>query len=166
MVHRALDISAHVSVAMFPDCIEVTSPGGLPQGITLEEYLYDMVFIRRNRLLADVFLRLGLIEAFGTGIPRIRESYEESLLKPDFKVSSNTVIIVLPLLTNMNDLHLSDDQLEVYSLLDANEGKSISELLTSCSFSRSKLGRVLNSLTEMNLVVVEGNGRSTRYLRK
>lgn len=166
VVHRALDISAHVSVAMFPDRIEVTSPGGLPQGITLEEYLYDMVFIRRNRLLADVFLRLGLIEAFGTGIPRIRESYEESFLKPDFKVSSNTVKIVLPLLTNVNDLHLSDDQLEVYSLLDASEGKSMSELIASCSFSRSKLGRVLNTLAEMNLVTTEGNGRSTRYLRK
>lgn len=166
VVHRVLDIPAHVSVAMFPDRIEVTSPGGLPQGITLEEYLYDMVSVRRNRLVAGVFLRLGLIEAFGTGIPRIRASYEGSLLKPDFKVTTNTVKIVLPVVTDMKDLRLSDDQLEVYGLLNANEGKSMSDLLASCPFSRSKLGRVLSSLVEMGLVTVAGNGRSTRYLRK
>lgn len=166
VVHRELDIRAHVSVAMFPDRIEVTSPGGLPQGITLEEYLYDMVSIRRNRLLADVFLRLGLIEAFGTGIPRIREAYEGSLLKPDFEVSPNTVKIVLPLLTDANDLHLSDDQLKVYGLLENGKGKSMGELLVGCSFSRSKLGRILSMLVQTGLVTVEGNGRGTKYLKK
>lgn len=166
VVHRALDIPAHVRVAMFPDRVEITSPGGLPAGISVEEYLCDKVSVRRNRLVADVFLRLGLIEAFGTGILRIKASYEDSLYKPDFEVSANAVKVVLPVLKHMGDLDLSADQLTVYDLLESGHGKSTGDLLGECSLSRSKLGRVMNSLVEMNLVTVEGNGRGTRYLRK
>ena len=59
---------------MFNDHIEVVSPGGLPTGISEEEYLVDTVSVRRNPILANVFYRLGIIEAFGTGIRRIKNA--------------------------------------------------------------------------------------------
>ncbi len=166
VVHRALDVPAHIRVAMFADRIEITSPGGLPAGISEEAYLHDMISVRRNRLLADVFLRLGLIEAFGTGILRIKASYEESLLKPDFEVREDFIKIVLPVLAKSSDLDLSDDQVAVYNMLESDQGKSIGDLLTVCSFSRSKLGRILNSLAAMDVVAVEGSGRATKYRKK
>ena len=68
----------------------------LPSGITAEEYLSGRLSVLRNRNLANVFYRLGFVEIFGTGITRIKQLYEESLIKPEFEVSENAIKIVLP----------------------------------------------------------------------
>lgn len=60
--------------SLFPDKIEITSPGGLPQGVTKDDFLKGGISILRNRIIASVFFRLHLIERFGTGIRRINES--------------------------------------------------------------------------------------------
>ena len=49
-------------MSLFPDRVEVSSPGGLPAGLSEEEYLAGRVSVLRNPILADVFFRLGLIE--------------------------------------------------------------------------------------------------------
>ena len=163
VVHRTWDVPAHIRVAMFDDRIEVTSPGGLPAGLTAEEYLADMVSVRRNRILAEVFLRLGLIEAFGTGIARIRASYSDSLNKPTFKITSNAVTVTLPVVAA--DLGLTRDQELIYALLGVAKEMSRGDLVKSSGFSASKVGRILGVLCERGLVVSTGSGRSTKYLR-
>ena len=79
LVHRCWDVNASINVRMFPDRIEVTSPGGLPDGITEEMYLAGGPSVARNPILANVFFRLGHIERFRTGIPRIIEA---SIFRP------------------------------------------------------------------------------------
>lgn len=71
IIHRHWDINSHINIAMFPDKIEITSPGGLPSGISEFDYLENNVSILRNPILANIFFRLGYIEMFGTGIKRI-----------------------------------------------------------------------------------------------
>ncbi len=61
IIHRAWDVKACINVAMFEDRIEITSPGGLPQGLDESEYLKGGVSILRNRILGSVFYRLHLI---------------------------------------------------------------------------------------------------------
>ena len=53
LIHRVWDINSHTRVSMFDDRIEVVSPGGLPAGITAEEYLSGKLSILRNRNLAN-----------------------------------------------------------------------------------------------------------------
>ncbi len=60
LIHRVWDINSHIRVSMFDDRIEVVSPGGLPAGITAEEYLSGKLSILRNRNLANVFLQTGI----------------------------------------------------------------------------------------------------------
>lgn len=48
---------------------------GLPMGIEYED-LSTRISVPRNRALANVLFRLELIEAYGTSIGRMRESYE------------------------------------------------------------------------------------------
>lgn len=48
LVHRTWDIDSHIRVAMFSDRLEVSSPGGLPRGITEEEYLHGSISNLRN----------------------------------------------------------------------------------------------------------------------
>ena len=52
--------------------LRLLSPGGLPSGITEDEYLSGKISVLRNRNLANVFYRLGFVEIFGTGITRIK----------------------------------------------------------------------------------------------
>ena len=70
LIHREWDVDSHIRVSMFDDRIEVVSPGGLPSGITKDEYLAGKLSVLRNRNLANVFYRLGFVEIFGTGITR------------------------------------------------------------------------------------------------
>ena len=148
---------------MYDDRVEVSSPGGLPAGISEEEYLSDMVSVRRNPTLANVFYRLGLVEAFGTGILRIREAYAGSASRPRFDVRENSVTVTLPVLAA--DLGLTGDQILVYELLSPVRAQSDGELYAQVSFSRSKLNGILRVLVGRGLARTTGAGRGLRYLR-
>jgi len=85
LIHRVWDVDSQIRVSMFDDRIEVVSPGGLPSGITEDEYLSGKLSVLRNRNLANVFYRLGFVEIFGTGITRIKQIYSEASVKPSIR---------------------------------------------------------------------------------
>lgn len=60
LIHRVWDVEAQIRVLMFDDKIEIISPGGLPAGITEEEYLSGKLSILRNRNLANGVLQIGI----------------------------------------------------------------------------------------------------------
>ena len=164
LIHRVWDIDSHIRVSMFDDRIEVISPGGLPVGITAEEYLSGKLSVLRNRNLANVFYRLGFVEIFGTGITRIKQLYAESLVKPDFEVSENTIKIVLPIFeTNIN---LTEDEKAIYKVLSKTMLKPISELAPHVPFGKSKTTQLLKSMEEKGVVTIEGKCRGTKYIIK
>ena len=88
IVHNDYTSEIPPKFEFFDDRIEIISPGGLPSGITEDEYLSGKLSVLRNRNLANVFYRLGFVEIFGTGITRIKQLYEEGLKQPDFEVES------------------------------------------------------------------------------
>ncbi len=71
--HRNLTDSSCIQVAVYDDRLEVTLPGGLYNGLTYEEIMNGHSRIR-NRVLANVFNQMGFVEAWGTGIRRIKEA--------------------------------------------------------------------------------------------
>ena len=164
LIHRVWDINSHIRVSMFDDRIEVVSPGGLPAGITAEEYLSGKLSILRNRNLANVFYRLGLVEIFGTGITRIKQLYAESLIKPEFEVSENAIKIVLPIFeTNVN---LTEDEKVIYKFLSKTMLKPISEIAPYVPFGKSKTTQLLKAMEKKGVIAVEGKGRGTKYIIK
>jgi len=164
LIHRTWDVDSHIRVSMFDDRIEVVSPGGLPAGITAEEYLSGKLSVLRNRNLANVFYRLGFVEIFGTGITRIKQVYAESLIKPDFEVSENAIKIVLPIFeANVN---LSEDEKVIYKSLSKTMVKSISEIAPYVPFGKSKTIQLLKAMGEKGVVTIEGKGRGTKYIIK
>ena len=164
LIHRAWDIASQIRVLMFDDRIEVISPGGLPSGITEEEYLSGKLSVLRNRNLANVFYRLGFVEIFGTGITRIKHLYEEGLIKPDFEVSENTIKIVLPVFEK--NLNLTENEQTVYKFLSKTMLKPISEIAPYVPFGRSQTTQLLKGMEQKGIVVVEGKGRGTKYILK
>ncbi len=59
---------------IFPDRIEITSAGGLPEGLSQEEFFLGFS-VPRNKELMRIFKDLGMVEQLGSGVPRILESY-------------------------------------------------------------------------------------------
>ena len=162
LIHRVWDVDSQIRVSMFDDRIEIVSPGGLPSGITEEEYLSGKLSVLRNRNLANVFYRLGFVEIFGTGITRIKQLYADSLIKPDFEVSENAIKIMLPVFEKNADL--TEDEIIIYKLLSKTMLKPISEVAPYVPFGKSKTTKLLKEMCQKGVITVEGKGKSTKYI--
>ena len=161
LIHRVWDVDSQIRVSMFDDRIEVVSPGGLPSGITEDEYLSGKLSVLRNRNLANVFYRLEFVEIFGTGITRIKQIYSEASVKPSFEVSENAIQIVLPIYEE--NANLTEDEKVVYKLLSRNMLKSMSEIAPYISFGKSKTTKLLKDMEQKGVIAIEGKGKGTKY---
>lgn len=160
LIHRTWDVNAQIRVLMFEDRIEVSSPGGLPAGLSEEEYLKGNISMLRNPILGNVFYRLHIVEILGTGIIRIKEAYKESQKKPVFEVFENSIKVTLPVISNIN---LNADEAVVYAVLRKNYPKSISEIMEEVPFGKSKIAALLKRMAENHYVTIVGSGRGTKY---
>jgi ATP-dependent DNA helicase RecG len=71
--HRDYHNPDDIQIAIFKNRVEIRSPGGLYEGLTIDELRQGSVSKRRNPLVADLLRRIGLVEAWGRGIPLILE---------------------------------------------------------------------------------------------
>ena len=84
MVHRSYLDHGTIQVAVYDNRLEITSPGKLPMGQTMERMKEGYSKIR-NKALAHAFAYMNLIEHWGSGIPRIIDKVKASgLQEPDF----------------------------------------------------------------------------------
>lgn len=162
IIHRVWDINSYIQIAMHEDRIEINSPGGLPSGLSEDEYLLGNISVLRNPIIAGVFNRLNIIEKFGTGIARIKKIYTHSLSQPGFFVSENRIRIILPV-TDHSKLVLSKDELLIYGLLKKESGLSRSEIDQKTGFEKSKTVRILNKMAGKNILKKEGMGATVTY---
>lgn len=160
LVHRAWDVNANINIGMYPDRIEITSPGGLPKGMTAEEYFKGGISVLRNRILGTLFFRLQLIERFGTGIRRINEAYSNCLKQPQFDIGTESIRICLPLVYLPGSL--SHDEEKIYRLL---HGKNLSSsaIAAATGYGKTKVIKILKGLTEAGYVYSVGKGRAVTY---
>ena len=87
--HRNFLDESCIQVAIYDDRLEVTSPGGLYNGLTYEEVMSGHSKIR-NKGIANIFNQMGLVEAWGSGIKRILNVAEEyGLQEPKFQEFDN-----------------------------------------------------------------------------
>ena len=96
VVHADYSIGGmNIKVAIFNDRIEVTNPGVLPFGITLEAALSGVSKLR-NRVIGRVFRELGLIEQWGSGMGRMITACQEAgLQSPRFEEIGNSFRVTL-----------------------------------------------------------------------
>ena len=84
MVHRSYPDHGTIQIAIYDNRLEITSPGKLPMGQTLERMKEGYSKIR-NEALAHAFSYMNLIEHWGSGIPRIIGKVKAAgLREPEF----------------------------------------------------------------------------------
>lgn len=164
LVHRTWDVNAHIRVSMTDEGIEVTLPGGLPKGISEEEYLAGKISSLRNPIIGTVFFRLHYIEMFGTGIARIKDAYTSYAQKPTFECMENSVSIKLPVVTE--SLKVSADGDKILSVLKSGIQLSSTEIAERLGWNKAKAIREINLLKDKGYLVIIGSGRGTKYAKQ
>lgn len=179
LVHRDYSFRASTLISIYDDRIEFVSIGGLLPGLELDDLMMG-VSVCRNPHLANVFYRLQLIEAYGTGMKKIMGAYANALVQPKIKTTNNAFKIILP---NVNftpkaaEVH-KDFEKAADLALDSNEEKVLKflrehlmitrkETQTLLEVSQSTAGRILKAMVDSGRIKQIGGSRTTRYeLRK
>ncbi|MDO8494564.1 MAG: ATP-binding protein [Deltaproteobacteria bacterium] len=154
--------SSHIYMHIYSHHLEVDNPGGLIQGLQLENLGNKAA--RRNRMLADLMQRAGYIENAGTGIARIREALQQNNNPPPEIIAANFFTVQLKIRPkNLVDDTLTDRQRILYSFVA--EKKSVTK--TDCQKILNVAGdttlKELKILVAKGLIIVSGKGRNTRY---
>ena len=179
LVHRDYSFRASTLISIYDDRIEFVSIGGLLPGLEFDDLMMG-VSVCRNPHLANVFYRLQLIEAYGTGMKKIMGAYANALVQPKIKTTNNAFKIILP---NVNftpkaaevhkdfekaaDLALYSNEEKVLQFLREHLMITRKETQTLLEVSQSTAGRILKAMVDSGRIKQIGGSRTTRYeLRK
>ena len=165
LVHREYAFSGSTLINIFEDRIEFVSLGGLVNGLTANDILFGISQCR-NEKLAAVFYRLKLIEAYGTGIQKIMDSYKDCIVKPKIDLSDNAFKIVLP---NQNMViptqDVNDNERVILDLVFRKNVISRKDVEEVLAISQSMAGRIIKQLVDKAVLVSVGSGRNKKYMR-
>ncbi|GAU77606.1 ATP-binding protein [Fusibacter sp. 3D3] len=174
IIHRDYSKRGHNRVEIFEDRIEITSIGGLPVGISKEEYVNGNFSNARNRIIADIFLRCRIIEKVGTGVRRIRDAYRTFSQSPEFKIYENSIQVILPRLkmaieameTNVKQLSLTLEEEKLFNYIKSTNGISRAAVETYMSVGKTKATQLINDLIDKGVIIKVGVGKNTLYKSK
>ena len=173
ITHRDYSFSGSTLISIFDDRIEFVTIGGLVRGLTYNDIMLGVSALR-NQNLANVFYRLKLIEAYGTGILKINESYADCEVKPQFEVTDNAFKITLP---NSNyagerkerptaPVKVKDksDRKEIVLQLAKKQGYIVrKDVEAELNISQATAILLLRDMVESGLLVKERTGRQLKY---
>lgn len=167
LVHRDYAFSSSTLISFFDDRLEFVSIGGLVKGITYDDIMLG-ISVPRNENLANVFYRLALIEAYGTGMPKIMRSYDEYSVKPRIEITDNAFKITLPnvnyRINNVKGEGIEiDNEQAIVEILKKQEYVTRKQLEEKLSISQSLAVKTLKRLVDQNLIQVIGKGKKTKY---
>lgn len=176
VIHREYGIGGPTLISIFDDRIEFVTIGGLVKGLSLADIKLGVSMLR-NKNLANVFYRLHLIEAYGTGLLKIDECYADCAVKPQLLATDNAFKLVLP------NFNFAAKRVKNYSLADESKTASKKEeryqivlelarqnsLVTrsmiekALHVSTSTAVLVLKKMLQMGLLKKYGEGRNVSY---
>jgi ATP-dependent DNA helicase RecG len=163
--HRDYRHGGSVFVRQYPRRIEIVSPGGFPPGITPENILWQQS--PRNRRIADVLSRCGLVERAGQGYDLIfRECIRQSKPLPDF-THTDAHFVWVTLHGEIQDPEFLRFLEEIGQERTASFG--IEDFLVIDRVHREQkvpadLAARVQVLLEQGVIERIGRGRGTRYL--
>lgn len=177
LIHREYSFSASALISMYSDRIEFVSVGGLLPGIELEDIMVGLS-ICRNQNLANVFYRLKLIEAYGTGIRKIMKAYEGHREKPTIETTKNAFKITLPNVNARYETALSpsitvsdreytegiaDTEEKILEYTQQHGAVTRNDVEKLLGVSASTSSRLLRRMCRQHMLKQCGKARNTKY---
>ena len=106
--HRDYSRNSNIKIERFDDRLEIISPGGFYDGLTLEEAL-DGQQSFRNKRLVEFLYRLGYIENYASGLNRVFKEYQKDKNKPIISTTLNMFKVTIPN-RNYEELYLHPEK--------------------------------------------------------
>jgi ATP-dependent DNA helicase RecG len=170
LVHRNF-MGAPVQIRVYDDKISIWNEGALPEGLTLDALKRPHSSRPRNPIIADVSFKGGYIDAWGRGTIKILDTCKQAELpEPEMQEQDGGFIITLfkNNLTEEQLIKLGLNERQLKAVFFVKEKGSITnsgyQLLNKTS-DRTAL-RDLETLTELNVLIKEGEKKGTFYKLK
>ena len=155
-------------VSFFDDRLEIISHGGLPVGLTKEDF-FRGISKPRNEQLADIFKRLGIVEQTGHGVPTIIKKYGENA----FDIKDNYINAVIPFdkevianhgaisgaISGVNSGFNKGEQ-SIIDLLKANPSLSAKELSQTLNIPFRSIQRYISHLKDKGAIRRNGSNKT------
>lgn len=175
LVHRDYTELGPISVSLDDSSLSVTSPGGLPAGISVQNILFESK--PRSAILAEAFRRAGLVDRAGKGVNDIYWGVLRSGRgEPDYsRTTFNSVTVLIPMADADMDMARFVVEIEAENaelpLLDLRllhelkaQGTSTpGEIAESLCVPLSLVRPALTALQERGIIEVHGQGRSRNF---
>lgn len=184
--------ASNIQVAIYDDRLEITSPGGLLPGVTIDLMKEGFSKIR-NRSLANAFVYMNLVEAWGSGIPKLMQAMQEyGLREPEFIDMEVAFRINLYRDQNETDYHFdmngigknadkmpesADKVLEnadkvlinvqeknIYDYIQKNNSITTAQAAECAGVKQRRAREILSKMVKKGLLKKCGASRSTVYL--
>lgn len=169
LIHRDYTVmGSEVHIDIYDDRLTVTSPGGMYNGLLIQDLdIADVSSERRNPILANVMAQLDYMEKRGSGLTRIcnetkaQDGYKEEL-RPAFKSTQaqfQTIIFAVTDTSNVGDMtetRLTERQQKILNLIKESptiSGRQMSEIL---SVSQRTVERDLSTLQKFGILRHDG----------
>lgn len=163
VIHRDYMITeTYPQVNIFANRIEISNPGNLPPGITIENIKESQ--FSRNEIIASILRDFDYMEEYGRGIDIVfSRMIEWDLIKPIFKNTSNSFRVTL---LGEKFKNLNERQVDIWYALQENEqmtAKRLNGIIKGVS--RQTINADIKKLIEIGLVVSKGslNSPTTFY---
>lgn len=156
-------------ISMFCNRLEILSHGGLPNGMTKEQF-FNGISKPRNTTLMRIFLNMGLTEHTGHGIPTIVEKYGKEV----FEIQSNYIRCTIPFqkevleqINNENvglNVGLNKTEKKVIEILIENTSVTSAELAEKIGVTKRTIERAFKSLQEKKIIERIGSKRDGNWI--
>ena len=188
MVHRSYLDHGTIQVAVYDNRLEITSPGKLPMGQTMERIKEGYSKIR-NEALAHAFAYMNLIEHWGSGIPRIIDKVKAAgLREPEFIGGEVDLRIniyrgqVDGTIVDLNDpnaavkppvnrretadkMPANEQEQQIYKYVSENVGITTAQAMKLLGIKQRRAREILVKMVENGWLKKEGASRSTIYVK-
>jgi ATP-dependent DNA helicase RecG len=167
--HRTYTSLAATTIRLYDDRLEIWNPGRLPIQLSPEDLLHEHNSYPPNRLIAETFYNLGIIERWGSGTVRMADLLkEQDLPPPEFDVSSSLDTFKVIMYGGKRerekpDVELNDRQLKAIEYLKSNSSLSAAEYQKLFNTSKATATRDLAELARKELIVQTGRGKGISY---
>lgn len=165
-VHRDYTMTSDIKIEMFDDRVAISSPGSLPDGLTIED-IKQGANAKRNPILINALDKMDYIENYGSGIRRIYALYKGFKRQPELVATHNLFTVILYNRNyKLNSLELNEKMIEIVAYLSDGKYATRQEVQDALNLQKSYTAELISGLKKAGIIDSEGRGPATKYYLK
>lgn len=155
--------SSHIYIHIYPDHIDIENPGGLFNGMNIENL--GKRSVRRNRLIADLLHHAKYIERVGSGFDRMKQALAQNNNPPlEINATNFFDLRFYKRIPNITVSKMTQRQAILYHLIEERQQVTKRNVTTALNVSDDTAVNELNVLIKLGLIKKEGKGKATYYV--